>query len=285
MPLHHHLLAGTYHPLRWARALGRPLGISPPPSLRVLLYHDIAPENRPGFAAQLRWLSRSWKFVSADQFAAMVSGGEPIRGRNLLLTFDDGFASNRVVAEEVLNPMGVRALFFAVSDFVALTDRLEARRFIARHIEPGAVAERLPAHLYNMGWSDLEALLEQGHHIGGHTRSHARLSQVRSVPVLEQEIIASADTLAQRLGTAIDHFAYTFGDVSSFSGQALAMARRRFRFVYSGLRGDNAGGVSPLALRRDAANARDATALLGAYMEGLADFRFARSRARLGAWI
>ena len=104
MSLHHHLLAGAYYPLKLARALGRPLGLASPHRLRVLFYHDIAPHDQPHFAAQLRWLARSWNLVSPKQFAAMVSGEEPIRGRNLLLTFDDGFASNRVVAEEVLNP-------------------------------------------------------------------------------------------------------------------------------------------------------------------------------------
>lgn len=249
------------------------------------MYHDIPPSDRSRFEIQLRWLARSWRFITPDHFERMVCGGEPIEGRNLLLTFDDGFASNRVVAEEILNPMGIQAVFFVVPDFVALTDRAQARRFIATQIEPGTVADELPAHRYNMGWADLTALLEQGHRIGHHTRSHARLSRVAGESELEEEIIGSADAMARRLGVAIDHFAYTFGDVGSFSDRALAVARRRFRFIHSGLRGDNAGGVSPLALRRDAANPSDPNALVGAYVEGAADFQYARSRAQLGAWI
>lgn len=285
MSFHHRLLAGAYYPLKLAKGVGRSLRLIAPDSLRVLLYHDIAPGDQARFAAQLHWLARSWNFVSPEQFAAMVSGGEPIRGRNLLLTFDDGFASNRVVAEQVLNPMGIRALFFAVSDFVGLENRNEARHFIARHIQPGGHADNLPAHLYNMGWMDLEALLEQGHSIGAHTRTHARLSQIDSESDLEREIVASADALAQRLGVSIEHFAYTFGDLASFSDKALAVARRRFRFIYSGLRGDNAGGVPPFALRRDAATARDSMGLLGAYVEGAADSHYARSCAQLDGWI
>lgn len=290
--MRHHILAWSYQPLRLAKAIGRSLGLSSPHRLRVLLYHDIAAEAQAGFAAQLRWLSRTWTFVAPERFAAMVSGEEPIRGDNLLLTFDDGFASNRVVAEQVLNPMGIRALFFVVSDFVDIVDRDEARHFIARHIEPGRHADKMPAHLYNMGWADLEALLEQGHFIGGHTRTHARLSQVNAETNLEREIIGSADTLAQCLGVPIEHFAYTFGDLASFSEKALAVAWRRFRFVYSGLRGDNAGGISPFALRRDASARQDSSfnyavfsnSLLGAFLEGAADIHYARSRTRLDAW-
>ncbi len=285
MTWRHHVMASGYCALKTVKAIGRPLGFASSNSLRVLLYHDIAPEDQARFVAQLRWLRRSWNFVSTEKFAALISGNEPIRGRNLLLTFDDGFASNREIAEQVLNPMGIRALFFAVSDFVSLMDREEARHFIARHIQPGSSVDELPGHLYNMGWSDLEALLEQGHSIGGHTRTHARLSQINAELDLKGEIIGSADTLAKRLGVSIEHFAYTFGDIASFSPEALAIARQRFRFVYSGLRGENARDVSPLALRRDAATTRDSMAVLGAYVEGAADFRYARSRAQLASWI
>ncbi len=281
MSLHHRLLAKGYYPLKLAKAIVRPLGLASRHRLRVLVYHDIAPHDQVHFEAQLSWLARSWTFVTPESFAAMVSGEEAIRGSNLLLTFDDGFASNRVVAEEVLNPMGIRALFFAVSAFVALEDHDEARNFIARHIRPGSRADELPAHLYNMRWADLEVLLEQGHCVGGHTHTHARLSQFNAESDLEREIITSADMMAQRLGVPIEHFAYTFGDLTSISEKALAIARRRFRFIYSGLRGDNAKGVSTFALWRDAVTAQDSTALLGAFLEGAADFHYARSRAQL----
>lgn len=285
MPLRHQLLAGTYHSLKLAKALARPLGLASPHRLRALLYHDIAPHDQARFATHLRWLAQRWRFVSPAQFAAMVSGDEPIQGANLLLTFDDGFASNRVVAEQVLKPMGIQALFFVVSNFVDVSNRDEARQFIARHIQPGVRPEQLPAHLHNMNWADLGALLEQGHSIGAHTASHARLSMLASEADLEREIVAGADQLGERLGTPIEHFAYTFGDIASFSPQALAIARRRFRYIHSGFRGDNADGVSPYALRREAVMASDSLNLLGAYTEGAADFRYASSRRQLDRWV
>lgn len=285
MPLHHRLLAGAYYPLKLARAIGQPLGLAPSDRLRVLLYHDIPPSDHDRFAAQLRWLSRTWTFVTPERFAAMMSGTETIRGSNLLLSFDDGFSSNRAVAEQVLTPLGIRALFFVVSEFVGIRDRAEAQQFIARHIQPGVHVETLPAHLYNMNWADLEVLLEQGHCVGAHTGTHARLSEIHAESELEREIVASADALAARLGTPIEHFAYTFGDIASFSTQALAIARRRFRFIHSGLRGENAIGVSAFAVRREAVMSQDSLRLLGAYVEGGADFRYAASTRQLDDWV
>lgn len=290
--LHHRILAAAYRPLKLASGVGRSLGVSPENRLRVLLHHDIPPEEQEGFAVQLRWLARSWNFVSPGRFSAMMSGEEPILGQNLLLTFDDGFASNRAVAEQVLNPIGIRALFFVVSDFVAIGDRDEARRFVARRIQPGSRAEDLPAHWENMSWTDLDALLEQGHAIGAHTRTHARLSDLSSETELESEIVESADRVQSRLGVPVDHFAYTFGDLGSFSEAALQVAARRFRFVHSGLRGGNSISVPPAAIRRDSSAAQDPrsnyrlfpNSLIGALLEGAADFHYARSRRRLDGW-
>lgn len=292
MSLHHKIMAGAYYPLKLAKAIGRPLGLASSSRLRVLLYHDVAPHDQHRFEAQLRWLARTWTFVSPECFAAMVSGKQPVRGSNLLVTFDDGFASNRIVAERVLNPMGVQALFFVVSDFVAINDREESRRFITKNIYRGPHSEELPSNWSNMGWSDLDALLEQGHCIGCHTRTHARLAQIDSAVELEREIVSGADLLEKRLGVPINHFAYTFGDLASFSESALAIARRRFRFVYSGLRGDNAAGVSTFALRRDCSSHQDkvfnyesfSNKLLGACLEGVADFKYARDLALLDSW-
>eukprot|EP01031_Cornospumella_fuschlensis_P050922 gene50922-62278_t len=201
MSFHHHLLAGAYYPLKALNALGRQVGMSPSNQLRVLLYHDIAPTDQANFAAQLRWLKQSWNFVSVKRFEAMISGEEPVKGRNLLLTFDDGFLSNRAVARDVLNPMGIEAVFFVVSELVGSKNHHDAREFIARNVCPGTHAEKLPAHWSSMNWADLEALLEQGHCIGSHTSTHARLSVVASEVGLQKEIVHGAQQLERRLGT------------------------------------------------------------------------------------
>ena len=284
MSLKHHLLAAAYPSLRLSNALLHQIGTKPPGRLRVLLYHDIAPHEEERFAAHLRWLARSWRFVDPQKFAAMVSGEEPVKEGNLLLTFDDGFASNRLVAEKVLNPMGIRALFFIVSSFVEISGKDDQRAFIARSIYPDMDPAAIPEHWGNMDWNDLNYLLETGHTIGAHTATHARLSQIAQADELEAEIVGSADVLEQKLGVEVEHFAYTFGNLASFSPLALAVARNRFRFIYTGLRGDNAHGVLPWALRRDAMKPTDSLALAGALLEGGADFHYARDLTTLESW-
>jgi peptidoglycan/xylan/chitin deacetylase (PgdA/CDA1 family) len=144
--------------------------------------------------------------------------------------------------------------------------------------------EKLPPYLNSMKWADLEHLLEQGHTIGAHTRSHARLSEISSSGGLEDEIVSSADSLGNHLGVNIEHFAYTFGDLASFSSQSLSVAQKRFRYVYSSLRGNNTIGTSSFAIRRDVLTPSDSKALVGAFLEGGADFLYRSSLNNLDYW-
>ena len=284
MRLLHHAFATSYPAFNLLRKFGYFTGYDRSTRLRVLLYHDIAPQEHKDFERQLDWLSRRWTFISPEQFAAVISGKETIQNKSLLLTFDDGFASNLAIAQKILNPMGIKALFFVVSDLVAIEDREEARQFIVRHVQPGSSMDKLPPYLSNMKWPDLEALLEQGHTIGAHTRTHSRLSEISSSDGLEEEIVSSADSLGNRLGVRVEHFAYTFGDLASFSSQALRVAQKRFRYVYSSLRGNNTIGTSSYAIRRDVLTPSDSNSLVGAFLEGGADFLYRSSLNNLDYW-
>ena len=284
MQLKHRFLAATYHPLKLRNTLLSQLGLKPAGRLRVLLYHDIAHQEEDRFAEHLRWLSRSWRFVSPKEFTAMVLGLDPVLEDCLLLSFDDGFASNRRVAETVLNPMGIRALFFVVSGFVALGINDDWREFVSINICDQTLSpEEVPDHWQNMTWDDLAYLLQTGHSVGAHTTQHARLSQV-ATDNLGAEIIESADILERMLGAKVDHFAYTFGDLASFSATALAVARTRFKFIYTGLRGDNSRSVPSWAIRRDAITTTDSLSLIGALLEGGTDRLYVRSLSEYESW-
>ena len=283
MTLKHSLLAAAYPPLRICNSLLRKAGSRPSARLRVLLYHDIAPQHESHFAAQLRWLSQSWRFVTPQQFAAMVDGVMPVQQDSLLLTFDDGFVSNRGVVERILNPMGLCALFFIVSKFSGLSRGDDWRSFVAQNIDPGLNPEVVPNHKQNMSTDDLKFLIETGHSIGAHTANHLRLSHI-SHEHLGDEIIRSADVLEQKLGIKIEHFAYTFGDLASFTPSALAIARSRFKYIHTGLRGNNARMTPPWAIRRDSLAATDPLYLLGAFLEGGADRFYLSSLSEYDSW-
>ena len=135
MSLKHQLLAVSYPVLEFCNSFSRYTRMNAQGRLRVLVYHDIAPAEMDKFAGQMRWLAKKWKFVDAHTFAAMISGDEPVVGDNLLLTFDDGFASNRIVAEKILHDMGIKAIFFVVTNFLNCKNQNDAKEFVFKNID------------------------------------------------------------------------------------------------------------------------------------------------------
>jgi len=278
------LLPALYPVFSAGTSLRKAFGIPAAPRLRVALFHDVAPDEIPLFAAQMMWLQQSWTFASPDLFQRLMRGEVELEADTLVLTFDDGFASNRRVAEEVLRPLGIRALFFVATDFIAQPDPEAARRFIVNRLKIGGSVEELPRHMTNMTWEDLSALNAMGHVIGSHTASHARLGPELSSAELMHEVVVGADRLEDRLNVPVRHFAFPFGNIDSFSMEAMAISARRFDFVYSGLRGDNHPATSPCAIRRDSLSPTDGRHLVGAFLAGAADLRYQRSNALLDRW-
>jgi peptidoglycan/xylan/chitin deacetylase (PgdA/CDA1 family) len=284
MSIANKLVAASYYPIKFANCAAELTCIRSPNTLRVLIYHDIPPEQTSNFAKQLRWLKKSWNFISPQEFTEIIEGGRPASERDLLLTFDDGFASNKTIASSLLKELDIKALFFIISGFASITSHEEAKHFIANNILPGSNPQQIPPHMYNMSWSDIAELAEEGHEIGAHTATHTRLSSIKQREQLIEEIASSADTIEKRTGVKVDHFAFTFGDLGSFSPEAMAIASQRFKFIYSGLRGNNSPHTSRFALRRDSLQTYDSLWQIGSFLEGTADIVYTKSLKKLDHW-
>ena len=275
-------LGGLYFPLRFRNKVARGMKWAPPARLRVLSYHDMPQDSEWLFEQQLRWIMKSWKIVAPECFAAMIGGREPIEQDSLLLTFDDGTLSNLDVATRILDPLGVQALFFVVAQYAMERDNW--REFASERITLSHDPAGLPGNFQNMSLDDLKRLLSMGHSIGSHTASHARLSEL-SGAALREEIVTGGDFLEDALDTPIQHFAYPFGNFESLSAEASRIARERFSYVYSGMRGDNS--VSPLSwhILRDSNDPHDSLWYTGACLEGGADFLYTKKARICRSWL
>ena len=148
--IHHKLLIYFQPIFSFVRKVAIKVGFVASSRLRVLVLHDIPPDQELALKKQLQELQKKWNIVSPEKFEKMISGIEPIQDNNLLITFDDGLISNRIVAEKVLNPLGIKAIFFVVTDFIDIKNVDDAHQFIADNIVPKAKKEEIPIHWYNM---------------------------------------------------------------------------------------------------------------------------------------
>ncbi|MDF1683522.1 MAG: polysaccharide deacetylase family protein [Legionellaceae bacterium] len=240
--------------------------------------------NEVLFERQLRWIMQRWDIVTPENFAAMLHGKLPVKRDTLLLTFDDGTVSNYHVAERVLKPLGIQALYFVVTQYALLGERDDWRNFAAHKIMLHRNPKLVPENFRNMSIANLQSLVSEGHTIGAHTNTHARLSTLTGES-LHQEIVEGADLLEGHLNRPVRHFAYPFGNFESISTEASQVARQRFDYVYSGMRGDN--GRKPLAwhLRRDSNNPYDTRWYTGACLEGGADFPYTKKYKICSNWV
>lgn len=250
--------------------------------VRILLYHHI-PENKIElFKKQLHYLSNKYHFITPSQFQGFVNGEHSFSDLKLLITFDDGFKSNRLVAEEILQPLGIKAIFFVSTDFIELLDSEKQKRFITQKIYNFKIAHFcVTSDMRPLTWKDLEYLVKQGHSIGSHTKSHSRLSALSSKDKLCGEIIESGDILERKLKIPITCFAYPFGDIDSINKSAMDLIKERYKYCFSGIRGANYYPVYKYAIFRDSISIDDPPQYLRLIMENGLDIVYRKKARRL----
>jgi len=101
------------------------------PLLTVLTYHHVA-DPRPGypfdpdvadatpeqFRRQVETLARHFTLIGIDELIASLDGA-PLPKNAAMITFDDGYKSCRETALPILREVGVRAVFFVATTYVA----------------------------------------------------------------------------------------------------------------------------------------------------------------------
>jgi len=256
--------------------------------IRILLMHDIPIDKYEDFKSIILSISKRWNFISALELENYLSGKHKLKGRHVLLTFDDGFHSNRLIADEILDPLEIKALFFVIGQFVDLKNHEDQQKFIKNNLYPKWRGHDYPENLKemkNMDIEDLKHLVRQGHCIGFHSTSHENLASLAEKSELKKEIIEGALKLERELGQKINHFSFGFGNIDYFSKEALEIAQRQFNYIHTGMRGDNSEDTPVWALRRDTISLSDSNIEISSFLEGTADRRYTKKLKRYESWL
>ncbi len=249
--------------------------------------HDIPEDKHENFRSKIKYISKRWNFITTEDLEKHLSGEIALKGRNVLLTFDDGFKSNRVVADEILEPLGIKALFFIIGNFVTKKTHNEQKKFIKENLYPKWRNHDYPSNIdsmRNMDIEDLNHLINNGHTIGFHSSNHKNLAKLESRSDLEIEIVEGARNLEKILGKKIKHFSFGFGNVEFFSHKALSVARSQFNFIHTGMRGNNQRYTPSWALRRDTISLEDSNLQIASFLEGSVDSRYTNAFKRYESW-
>ncbi len=171
---------------------------------RVLAYHKVTGFELGGtwvpperFERQIdALLGAGFRFIDETTFLDALDGRREPAGREILLTFDDGYRMLLDRAFPALEARGIPALVFLVSAFAGKANtwelNLPGRRF---------------AHL---GWDEIRDLALRGFSFGSHARTHRDLTRL-SPEDLRFELEDSKGEIESRLAAPARCLSYPFG--------------------------------------------------------------------------
>jgi len=208
----------------------------------VLCYHKVDTRFELGFTQveprvfrrQVETLARAgYRALGTAELLERVAAPPTAAGapaREVVITFDDGYAGLARHAFPVLADHGFRALVFVITDYVGRENSWDVqygwRRF---------------GHL---AWEDLADWQERGIEVHSHGATHARLTWLPD-DLVADELRRSREAIAQRLGRAPRAVSYPFGSADARVRRLAARAGYELGFV-----GPSRGRVEPLALPR-----------------------------------
>lgn len=186
---------------------------------RILMYHMVCPQRSgakfnklrvlpENFERQLRWLrDEGW------HFALMSELGADLPAKTVLLTFDDGYEDNLLLADPLLERYGARATLYLVEDRFN-RDWSSAKK---AHHDSGELMRES-----KLSDEQIRTMLSSGRwELGGHTRTHANLAALDPAQ-RESEIKDARRSMAAHFGVPLESFAYPFG---IFGDEDVAMAK------------------------------------------------------------
>jgi peptidoglycan/xylan/chitin deacetylase (PgdA/CDA1 family) len=183
--------------------------------LAVLLYHRVGGRTPVSvdlptalFGDQMALVAERYQVLTMDQAADQLAAGEPPRGQPaVVITFDDGTADFLEEAVPVLVEHRIPATVYVATAFVD-----EQRDFPddGRPATWAALAEAVATGLVT---------------IGSHTHTHLLLDRVDG-PTAADELDRSVGLIGDRLGVAVEHFAYP----KALAGSPAAEIEVRARF-------------------------------------------------------
>jgi peptidoglycan/xylan/chitin deacetylase (PgdA/CDA1 family) len=174
----------------------------PPQRIPILYYHQV-PDQAP-LREQIQAFKEAGRtIVPLGPAVAALRGEAPGPERPLVLTFDDGWATQFTHAAPVLQAARVQATFFVITRYLGGS--------------PGY-----------MTWDQVRALKERGHEVESHTQNHADLVALRARDegAAVAEVWESLAVLENRLGRSRRLFAYPNG---RWDERVVALVARLYR--------------------------------------------------------
>lgn len=225
--------------------------VAPADTVRVILSHVVPAADLSHYRAIVERLVERRPALAPAQLAAFVLESQPIAGARSALSFDDGLVSSYEVAQRVLNPLGVKAMFFVPTAVLELRDDAAMHDFYRRRVYRSPLRALPPEYYRSMTADHLRELHRQGHAIFPHTHTHAALGTLRTEADLRREIEEPRARIEDLVQASAAAFAFPFGTGEVVAASAYDRIRSAYDLCFTGLGGLNSARTDPYFLHRD----------------------------------
>jgi peptidoglycan/xylan/chitin deacetylase (PgdA/CDA1 family)/glycosyltransferase involved in cell wall biosynthesis len=183
----------------------------------ILVYHQIATNGPPAlesfrvapdlFATQMAALFRAgYHTINLKSWMSAMARQEPLPGRPIILTFDDGYRDFLTAVMPVLRAHDYSATVFLVAERIGGTSDWDAG-----YGEPAPL----------LSWEEVLALREAGIEFGCHSSIHQPMTGMR-VREMAADVVRARAILEEGLATSIKTFAYPYGAQSELVRRVIA---------------------------------------------------------------
>ena len=166
---------------------------------RMLCYHRVNDSEKNYLTVSTRHFRDQMKFLFNEGYQTIslssLLAGEG-NGRNIVITFDDGFRDNFECAYPILKEFGFRATIFCVAD------RMNTEGYLTRQ--------------------DIREMRASGFEFGSHTISHPHLLRLKADKKW-QEIFGSKKMLEDLTQNRVDFFCYPYGE---YDKESVALVKK-----------------------------------------------------------
>ncbi|MDC3122146.1 polysaccharide deacetylase family protein [Prochlorococcus sp. AH-716-J21] len=244
----------------------------------AITLHNINSSDYKWLASLLDYLKKDYEFIDPNDIEEALIFKKNSK-KKLLLTFDDGFSSCFDICQKILNPRKIKALFFIPTSFIDLKNK-ESFDFCQKHFYPNSVINQKYNREYDaLSLDQILVMIKYGHIIGGHTLNHPNLALLNE-DELFNEITLSANKLESILKSKLLFFAFPFGSLDSINSRSFLIAKKRFKYCFTNIRGGLSESPSKYFLYRQNIEPRMPISLINAILDGKLDWKYRSSRKR-----
>lgn len=241
-------------------SVARRLGIAalasrlrPADNVRITLTHHVAPADLDNFAMLVDQLCAERSVIDARSIVRSYADQKVpgLDGERVAFTFDDGLLSSFHAAQTILNPRGIKAIFFVPTMILDLTSPDAMRDFFRRNVYRRPTGH-LPADRYMaMSADHMVELRDQGHMVLPHTHSHANLQTLTTPAEIDRELRVPKVRLENMLQSRVDGFAFPVGTERVVNEVTYEAVREIYSVCFTGLGGVNTATTDRFCLYRD----------------------------------